>query len=423
MEDKIIIPKIFKGLREKNRYKIYYGGRGGGKTESIARQLLLDGAEKPLNIVCCREYMRSIKDSVHATIASVIRSSDALSSFYEVLNHEIRGKNGTVFMFYGVRNNIGNIKSINNIHKCWVEEAEAVTNYSWDILIPSIRGGNSEIIISFNPDSDDSPTFLRFVVNPPSDSIVQKVTWRDNPLLPDVLKYEMEEMKKKDPTKYEWVWEGNCQAAVEGAIFEKQLQKAYEEGRINDNITYEPSVPVNTYWDLGKRDATAIWFIQYVGMQWRVLHHYSSMFQELEHYMEYIESLPYQYGTHYLPHDARQDRLGMHRTVEIQVQSRLGNVDVVNVVSKKMHSIEAARSIFDLCFFNQKQCSDGLFALKRYKYKVDPITGKTSRDPDPHIYSHSADAFQTFAMAGVPPSIYSDDDFIRKDDHYSPRLG
>lgn len=423
MPSEIQIPKIFGSLREKKRYKIYYGGRGGGKSESIARQLLLDGIEKPLNILCCREFMRSIKDSVHALIASIINENQTLSNFYEVLNTEIRGKNGTVFLFYGVRNNIANIKSINNIGKCWVEEAETVSSYSWDTLIPSIRGDDSEIIISFNPDSDDSPTYLRFVVNPPEDSIVQKITYRDNPFFPDVLRKEMEEMKKKDPEKYEWIWEGNCKPAVQGAVFEKQLQKAYDEGRVNDKVEYDPSVPVNTYWDLGKRDSTAIWFCQYVGMQWRIINHYACNFQELEHYTDYIQSLPYKYGAHFLPHDARQNRLGMQRTVENQVQSILGKVEVVDVVSKKVHAIEAARKIFPLCFFNSKNCSDGLFAMKRYKYKVDPVTLKISEEPDHDMYSHTADAFLTFAMAGRPPTIYSDDYFTKNDDYYSPRLG
>lgn len=355
-----------------------------------------------MNILCCREFMRSIKDSVHSLLSSIVREYPIFENFYEILNNEIRGNNGTTFIFIGVRNNVSNLKSLNEIKKCWVEEAETVSQYSWDVLVPSIRAEGSEIIVSFNPDMDDSPTYQKFVIETPIDSLVKKVGYADNPFFPDVLRKEMEDCQKKDTEKYNNIWLGNCRSAVEGAIFQKQIEQAYEEGRITNDVIYDPSVPVDTFWDLGKSDMTAIWFAQYVGMQWRLLRHYSSYGQEIEHYTDYVRAQEYKYSTHYLPHDARQNRLGMVRTVEYQIMAALGSTQVIDRVQHKVNSIEAAKAIFPLCWFHSELCSDGLIALKRYRYDKDPQTGRISKNPLHDIYSDSSDAFQSLALAATP---------------------
>lgn len=414
----VTIPKVFRGLQQAARYKVFYGGRGAAKSESVGRYLLLSGTEKPLTILCAREYQSSIKQSVKQLLENLI-SELGLTSFYRVLTTEIEGQNGTRFIFAGLRHNINNIKSIPNISKCWVEEAQTVSDASWSVLIPTIRAEDSEIIITFNPELADDPTYKRFVLSPPKGAIVQKVSYRDNKYFPDVLERERVELFERDPIAYDHVWEGNPRAAVEGAVFAQQLSKAEQEGRITD-VEYNPSIPVHTYWDLGKSDKTAIWFCQYAGMQWRVLHHYSNFLQPLEHYIDYVQAQAFTYGTHYLPHDARQDRLGMQRSIEDQARAALGNVEVVDRVARKAQSIEAAKAIFDICVFDSSKCSDGLNDLRKYRYALDAQSGRVSKAPLHDIHSDSADAFQCFAMAAQPDRVEDDRPrFV----HSTPRLG
>ena len=177
-----------------------------------------------------------------------------------------------------------------------------------------------------------------------------------------------------------------------------------EEGRICE-VPYDETKPVNTYWDLGHSDQTAIWFVQFVGMEYRVLRYYSNSQQKMGHYLKYLQGLPYVYERHYLPHDAASEQLGQDLTIERQAQKALGKVVVVPRIKFKADAIDAARSIFSLCYFDKELCTDGLTSLRRYAYKVDLETGKTSRDPDHSIWSHGADAFMTFAQAKKIPKM------------------
>jgi len=411
-------PQKLRCLFEPKRYKVFHGGRGGAKSWGCARALLILGASKPLRILCARETQKSIKDSVHQLLKDQIIAL-GLESFYTVTNTEIRGKNGTQFGFEGLRHNISNLKSWEGADICWVEEAHTVTRSSWNILIPTIRKEGSEIWITFNPELEEDETYQRFVVDPPKDSFVCKITYKDNPWFPQVLELERLALKEKDPIAYDNVWEGNPKAAVEGAIFADHLRRATEEGRITDDVEYNHNILVHTYWDLGKRNKTAIWFAQYVGMQWRLLHCYSDTGRDLEHYCEYVKALPYNFGTHYLPHDARQDRMGMQRSIEDQVRAILGSVEVVERTANKANSIEAAKAIFPLCWFHKTNCADGLSDMRRYAFKVDPDTGRTSKEPD-HLFSDVADAFQCFAMAAQPDLLEDDRPVFRVP---TPRLG
>ena len=172
---KILIPDVFTFLREPKRYKILYGGRGGAKSHNVARTLLIMGMEKPLRIVCAREIQKSIKDSVHALLADIIRSH-GLDGFYEIQESIIKGVNGTEFKFRGLKHNTTDMKSLEGVDICWIEEAENVSNNSYEILIPTIRKEGSEIWITFNPKNLTDPTYQRFVATSDPDIIAKKVS-------------------------------------------------------------------------------------------------------------------------------------------------------------------------------------------------------------------------------------------------------
>ena len=127
-----------------SRYRVLYGGRGAGKSHSVARALLCKGVGSTIRVLCAREFQTSIKDSVHKLLVDQIYNL-GLQAHYEITQTTIRGLNGSEFIFAGIKNNINGLKSIEGIDYCWIEEANNVTANSWGILIPTIRKENSEI--------------------------------------------------------------------------------------------------------------------------------------------------------------------------------------------------------------------------------------------------------------------------------------
>lgn len=224
----IRLPKAFSELFTPARYKVYYGGRGSGKSWAVARALLIMAAQKKLRILCAREYQTSITDSVYRLLVEQIDEM-GLSPFYTITKQTITSSKGSEFFFKGIHHNVMEIKSTEGIDICWVEEAQSVSEDSWQILIPTVRKENSEIWVTFNPFEAEDPTYQRFVTYPPRNAIIRKVSWRDNPWFPLVLRNEMEHMRETDPEQYDYVWEGNVKQYSDALIFKgKYIVEAFE---------------------------------------------------------------------------------------------------------------------------------------------------------------------------------------------------
>lgn len=223
MNIKLKLNRKFKGLNNPVRYKILYGGRGGGKSWAVAYTLLILGLQNKLRILCTRELQRSIADSVHRVLNDIIQR-EGLHNLYQVMKANIVGANGTEFIFSGLRSNISEIKSMEGIDICWIEEAQKVSEESWQILIPTIRKEGSEIWMTFNPDGVNDPTYKRFVLNSPPDSIVEKINYSDNPWFPDTLRKEMEWDKQNDYNKYKHVWEGEPRTLTDAQVFKDKFE-------------------------------------------------------------------------------------------------------------------------------------------------------------------------------------------------------
>ena len=156
-------PAKLRGLMLPRRYKILYGGRGGAKSWGVARALLLLAAQSPLRVLCAREIQKSMKDSVHRLLKDQIEAL-GLSDEYDVFDTEIRGKNGSLFLFTGLQSHtVDSIKSFEGVDRVWVEEGHGVSAKSWNTLIPTIRKENSEIWVTLNPDMDTDDTYIRFL--------------------------------------------------------------------------------------------------------------------------------------------------------------------------------------------------------------------------------------------------------------------
>lgn len=212
-------PEVFHAnLFRPSRYKNFHGGRGSGKSVNVARALVIKACQEKKRILCCREIQNTIRDSVHKLIADQIEIM-GLSPWFEVTQSAIRGLNGSEFIFKGLRFDPQGIKSTEGIDLCWIEEAQTVSENSWSILIPTIRKEGSEIWLTWNPLEENSPTYQRFIENPPPDCISVEVNYYDNPYFPDVLRQEMEWLKQKDFAAYEHVWLGKPLTITDAVIF------------------------------------------------------------------------------------------------------------------------------------------------------------------------------------------------------------
>lgn len=379
-----------------SRYRVLYGGRGGAKSWGIAMALLIKGAQRPMRILCAREFQTSIKDSVHKLLCDQIQALGMLG-FYEITNAAIRGANGTEFAFIGLKNNIMNLKSFEGADICWVEEAQTVSKLSWNVLIPTIRKNGSEIWVSFNPELETDETYQRFVLNPPEDTVLCKINWNDNPWFPETLRLEKDALKARDIEAYNTVWEGICRQTVDGAIFAREMQMAELEGRIT-RVPYDPIKPVHIVFDLGWSDATAWWVVQFVGMENRLIRYEETNQTTISEILAKIQTYGYMIDTIWLPHDAENKTLAANgRSIEEIVRSAgyktriIGKTPIVD-------SINAARTIFRNCYFDRENCYQGLQCLRHYRYDVDPETKQFSRNPLHDNYSHGADAFRYIGL-------------------------
>lgn len=396
MEVRIRTPEAFKELYSPHRYKVFYGGRGGAKSWAFADALLLLGVQRPIRILCAREIQKSIKDSVHALLSIRIRDNQLP---YQVFNDEIRGQNGTVFLFAGLWHNIENIKSKESIDICWVEEANRVSDDSWGKLIPTIRKSGSEIWVSFNPGLPTDAVWQRFIEHTPPDAYVKKVSWRDNEWFTDEMRADMEHLKSTDYDEYLHVWEGEFKNYADGAVYGKQIKQAYEDGRIA-GVPLQGGCEVNTFWDLGKSDATAIWFHQRVGAENRFIDYYEDRFLEIDDYAKVIKEKGYNYGHHYMPHDVEHQLLGFGNRTRKQMFEGAGVKPIIVVprINSIHEGLEMVRSNFHTCWFDEKKCEKGLVALRNYKYRFDDNAKDYKPEPAHDWASHGADAFRQFAQ-------------------------
>jgi phage terminase large subunit len=400
-EDTFEWPEKLQFLFRPYRYKVAYGGRGGSKSWGVARALLLEGLAREIRVLCTRETQSSIQDSVHQLLSDQI-SSLGLDSHYTVKENEIVGLNGTLFKFAGLRQqDVTKIKSFENFSHCWVEEAQAVSDKSWSILIPTIRRPGSEIWVTFNPELDTDPTYERFILDPPQSTYVQFINWRDNPWFPDVLNQERLHLKRLQdegkvvPGTYENVWEGQCRAAVDGAIFHNEIALAQTQGRIKD-VPYDPDLPVQTIWDLGWNDKTSIIFVQKNRSEIAIIDYIEDDHRTLDSYVKEIESKPYRYNMDYLPHDgaAKSLQTGMSPR---DIISRLGrSVDIIPQHKVEI-SITAARQIFSQCYFDKTRAKRLVHCLKRYRRSINTATNEPGA-PLHDEYSHGADAFRMLGL-------------------------
>lgn len=411
-------------LKEPWRYKVLYGGRGGAKTESIARSLLILGAQNPHKILCCREIQRSIKDSVHETLSLAI-SALGMSSFYTVLETEIRGMNGTRFFFSGLSNQtVDSIRSYPGITIVWAEEASNISKRSLSVLFPTIRAENiafnyaapfpqgktgygSEIWISFNPELETDEVFKMFVTQSTENAKVVKVGYEDNPFFPLVLEQLRQSCLKLSAEEHSYVWGGQPRVAVAGAVFGRELMEAQTGGRIT-LLPYDPLLKVHTVWDLGFRDHTAILLVQRQRSEVRIVGYLEAKFKDDAFWASLLNSKRLNFGTDYLPADGAAHHHTSGLSCEKILKAHGRKVYIIPRIPVE-EGLRIARTMFPTVYFDNALARDLepetggyngvgrlLECLKRYRRKVD--TNDQVSAPIHDEYSHGVDAFRYLAQ-------------------------
>ena len=260
-----LVPPAFQILWEVARFIVLYGGRSAAKSWSIARVLLVLGHDGPLRVLCCREIQGSIRESAYRLLADQIVML-GLDDFYEVQADRIIGKNGTVFYFEGLRYNASKIRSYEGVDIVWCEEAQSISELSWETLLPTIRKPGSRFFISFNPMTKGDPVALRFVENTPPGCLVKKVSYRDNPYFSAEAEAERQWLEKTDPDAYRHVWEGFPREVSDALILRgKYVAESFEVSPLwagpyhglDYGFARDPSAGVRCYID----DATRTLYV------------------------------------------------------------------------------------------------------------------------------------------------------------------
>ena len=260
-----------------------------------------------------------------------------------------------------------------------------------------------ELWASYNPEDEDDPIHKLFVTDSDEGTICTKINWYDNPWFPETLRQEKDALKARDEEAYNQVWEGLCRQTVDGAIFAREMQQAEKDGRIC-RVPYDATKPVHAVFDLGWSDSTAIWFLQFVGMETRLIRYIEDSQKTISYYLATMQTYGYVYDKIWLPHDAENKTLAAAgRSIDDIVRAAGYKTEIMPRVPI-LDSINAARTIFPNCYFDREHTADGLACLRHYRYEVDPETGQFSRNPLHDHYSHGADAFRYIAlMIKEPP--------------------
>ena len=380
-------PAKLRPLFAPKRYKAMHGGRGGGKSWAVARALLLMAADTPLRILCAREIQKSMKESVHRLLKDQIIAL-GLQAEFEVLETEIRGHNGSVFLFTGLQSHtVDSIKSYEGVDRVWVEEAHGVSKKSWDTLTPTIRKEGSEIWLTLNPDMDTDETWVRFCATPSPDTWVCEINWRDNPWFPPVLEDERRKAQASMALDdYANIWDGKPKRVAAGAIYRHEIEALFKDGRICQ-VPYDPMLPVHTVWDLGWNDAMTIIMVQRSPTTVNIIDYIEDSNRTYAWYVEQLQRKSYRWGTDYLPHDgaAANPQTGIS---SIQTLKNLGRTvaDPLPAIDVE-EGIKQARMVFPKCYFDQHKTARLQECLKRYRRSINQRTNEPT-GPLHDEYSH-----------------------------------
>lgn len=361
MKAEIEVAPVFAPLLGPSRFKGAHGGRGSGKSWFFAGEAvecLLGG----MAVLCVREVQNSIADSVKRLIEARIETL-GLAELFEITEREIRcPASGGYAIFRGMQNHTAaSVKSLEGFDRAWWEEAQTASQYSLDLLIPTIRKPGSELWFSWNPENEDDPIDVLLRKDTPDNAVVVEANYSDNPWFPEELRSDMERDRKRDPDKYAHIWEGQYRGLSEARVF-----RNWREGELSppDNI---------------------IWFY---GADWGFANDETAALRCCvpEPGVLYIDSEVFELG---VPTDALPKFLnGLPEAKDWPMIADSARPETIDYVRR--HGIKKIRpakkgkgSVEDGVTFLQgmdivihPRCANTIREFKRYAYKTDPRTGE-----------------------------------------------
>lgn len=394
------LPDWARPLFSPQRYKSLYGGRGSAKSVTVAKALLILGMLNVETILCVREFQASIQDSVHRLLKDQIEEM-GMSHFYTATNSTIRGKNGTSFIFKGVRNNVQSVKSTQGVTRLWIEEGQTISKNSWEVLIPTIRAPGSEIWVTWNPENSDDPTYTKFVTpdGEPQEReglTCLKINHEDNPWFPEELRKEMEWMKETDYDLYLHIWEGKCRTNSDAQILNKkwcvrdfEVNPSWEGPYFGADFGFsqDPSVLIKCYIDRVNMNLMIYREAYGVGIE--------------------LDDMPKFYDT-------------IEESRKFRIRGDCSRPETINHIKNKGFNIKGCvkwdGSVQDgiefLRSFKQiivhKRCPKTALECKKYSFKVDRLTGDvTTIVVDAHNHCIDALRYALEPMIGKKRGILS----------------
>lgn len=232
-------------------YKITFGGRGSGKSWSIASLLMQELSAEKHNLVCCREIQKSLDDSVYKLCVETIKRLRL--GGWNVLRDVLENENGSRVIFRGLKDlRAGNaIKSLEGYDRAWIEEAQSVSAESLQMLIPTIRMNGSEIWASYNPNTEeDAIESLKLREG----AVAIKCNWNDNPWFTEKLAKDREADYKFNPDMARHIWEGEYLAQAENAVMGRIAVHEAMQREVSDEGDYQLACDVARFGD----DSTVI---------------------------------------------------------------------------------------------------------------------------------------------------------------------
>lgn len=393
-----------------------YGGRGSAKTRTFAKMTAVrahmwaEAGEEGI-ILCGRQFMNSLADSSLEEIKAAIRETDWLAPHFDIGEKYIRTACGRInYSFSGLDRNIDSIKSKSRIRLAWVDEAEPVTEEAWVKLIPTLREEDSELWVTWNPESKRSATHKRFREAPPDPMTrVVEMNWRDNPWFPDILNRKRIKDQNERPEQYDHIWEGDFKQVYEGAYYAEGLRQAKREGRIG-RVQFDPLMTVRLFVDIGgtgaRADAFTIWPAQFIGREIRVRDYYETVGQPLAAHLAWLRSKGYtpDRAEFVLPHDGANHEKVFSVTYESALRDAGYAVTVVPNQGKGAAAarIEATRRRLAQVWFDEETTEAGREALAAYHEKRDEERG-IGLGPEHDWSSHGADGFGLMCVAYREP--------------------
>lgn len=306
---------------------------------------------------------------------------------------KLRFKNGSLFQIVGA-DNIDSVVGTNPVG-CVFSEYALQDPKGWDFVRPILRENGGWAAFNFTPRGKNHGFKLYNMARTNPDWFCQMLTIHDTGVLSEA-DIEAERASGMDEELIQQEYYCSFEAGMQGSYYSNQLDLAYKEDRITD-VPHDPIILVDTFWDLGIGDSTAIWFVQTAFNQVRLIDYYETSGEGLPHFKTVLDKKPYIYGSHYAPHDIEVRELGSGKSRR-EIARSLG-IDFRVVPKMKVEDgIEAARAIFPRCWFDKTKCEQGIDALASYRKEWDAKRDEFKQRPYHDWTSHAADAFRYFAL-------------------------